>query len=328
MRLSNIELCRILSIILVLIVHSSYAANGFPTTLDSSSLWLITLQSFSIIGVNVFIFISGYFSIKLKPKTIYTLVFICAFYFILLTGIALLLGYPFKITNLLFVSKSHAFIFSYLCLVMASPMLNTFAEKADKKTFSRSLLMFIIFQIWFTYLPGIYVKSFHYGYGLISYSVIYLIARYVKLYGIPQVYKKYSGTIYILSTVLLIIAACTAIKIGFPQIQGRLFAYNNPVIMISSISFFLFFEKIKIRDNKYINHIAKSTLAVLLLHASSPAAPLYKHVKELYKSMAQDINMVNIIKWGGVIIAIFIIAITIDQLRIYLQEKLFNKINK
>lgn len=309
-------------------MHSAFAANGYPKELNASTFWLITLESISIIGVNVFIFISGYFSIKLKPKTIYAIVFICAFYFLLLTGVSLLMGNPFKITNLLFVSNSHGFIFSYLCVVMVSPMLNTFAEKADQKTFFNSLLMFFIFQTYFTYLPGIYIKSFHYGYGVVSYSFIYLIARYIRIYGIKEIFKKYSGTIYLLSTILLICTTCIFITIGYSNVLGRWYAYNNPIIIVSSISFFLFFERIQVPDNKNINHIAKSTLAVLLIHASIPAAPIYKYVKSYYRLLATNICIENILIWFAVIAAIFFVAVIVDQPRIYLIEKIFKTLKK
>lgn len=323
MRQSNIELCRIISILFVLLVHSAFAANGYPKELNCSSLWLIILESISIIGVNVFIFISGYFSIRLKPKTIYNIILTCAFYFLLFTGISFFMGIPFELKNLLFVSNSHGFIFSYLCVVMVSPMLNTFAEKTDRKTFAQALIAFFIFQCYFCYLPGIYAKSFHYGYGLVSYSFIYIIARYIKLYGAPKFIGKYSGTIYLVSSLLLIIISCVFVKIGY-SVLGRLFAYNNPVIMLSSICFFLSFEKIEIPSNKFINHIAKSTLGVLLFHASAPAKPIvWAFMKKTFTHLADNINFVNIFYWGGYIIAIASIAIVVDQIRIYIIDRVF-----
>lgn len=328
MRQSNIELCRIISILLVLVVHSAFAANGYPKELNSSSLWLIILESISIIGVNVFIFISGYFSIKLKPKTIYNIVITCAFYFIVLTTASLIIGKPFELKNILFVSNSHSFIFSYLCVVMVSPMLNTFAEKTDKKTFAWALISFFIFQCYFCYLPGTFIKSFHYGYGLVSYSFIYLIARYIKLYGAPNIIRKYSGTIYLTSSLLLIVLSCVFVKMGY-SVLGWLFAYNNPVIMLSSICFFLSFEKMEIPSNKLINHIAKSTLGILLFHASAPAQPtVWAFMKRTFTHLADNINFINIFYWGGYIIAIALTAIAIDQVRIYIIDRIFKTTNK
>lgn len=329
MRQSNIELCRIASIALVLLVHSAFAANGFPKTLNASTFWLITLESISIIGVNVFIFISGFFSIKLKAKTIYNIVFICAFYFCILTIISTLFGKPFLLKNLLFISNSHGFILDYTGLVLLSPILNKYVENTDKKSFLTLLILLVSFQTYFGYIIGVNSQQFNNGYGLVSYSIIYLIARYIKLYGIPSFAKRYAGSIYIISTISLICAACILLKSGFPNGLRKLYAYNNPIIIVSAISFFLFFEKMNIKPNKFINHIAKSTLGILLFHGATPASPtIWKYMKTYFQSLTDNFHFVNILYWGGGIIVIMSTAIIIDQLRLYLSEKSYYIINK
>ena len=322
MRQSNIELCRIASIVLILLVHSAFAANGIPTTLSASSLWLIILESISIIGVNVFILISGYFSIKLKPQTIYTLVFACAFYYILLTGTSVLLGEPFRIKSLLFVSHSHYFILDYLGLALLSPILNTFAENANKKTFFSTLLLLLVYQTYFGYIPGASRTEFDLGYSLMSFSILYLIARYIKLHGVHKTIKEFSGSLYITATALLATAICICLKTNHNGAIGLLIAYNNPLIIFSAVCFFLFFEKQDISSNKVINHIAKSTLGILLFHASTlGGSPIWKHWKIQFRNLTADFEFTNVILWIGLIILFFFIAVSVDQLRLYLSDK-------
>ena len=329
MRQSNIELCRIASIALVLLVHSAFSVNGFPQTLDASSFWLIVLESMSIIGVNVFIFISGFFSIKLKPKTIHNIVFICAFYFCILTTISLLLGKPFLLKNLLFISHSHGFILDYTGLILLSPILNKYVENTDKKSFLTLLILLISFQTYFGYIIGANSRQFNDGYGLVSYSIIYLIARYINLYGINPLIKKYSGIIYLLATISLIGIACFFLHTGHPNYLRRLYAYYNPIIIISAISFFLFFEKMSIKPNKFINHIAKSTLGILLFHAAAPASPtIWRYMKTYFQSLTDNFHLMNILYWGLGIIIIMSAAIVVDQLRLYLSDKTYYIINK
>ncbi len=320
MRQSNIELCRITSILLVLIVHSAFAANGFPKELNSQSLWLIFLESISIIGVNVFIFISGYFSIKLKPKTIYSLIFICAFYFVLLTSISLAMGHPFKAKNILFVSECHYFIVDYIGLVLLSPILNAFVEHTEKRRLLNILMLLIVYQTYFGWFPGANATEFDYGYSLMSFSILYLIARYVKSYGVPDIIQNNVGFLYLLATVAIMALSCLCLMFDKAGALGLIYAYNNPIVIFSSICFFLYFEKKKIKENKFINHVAKSTLAVLLIHASKPAVPLYEKVKVYYTELAYDICVGNILIWLCVIVAIFVLAIIVDQLRLKLSE--------
>lgn len=329
MRQSNIELCRIASIVFILLVHSAFATNGFPTTLSASSLWLIILESISIIGVNVFILISGYFSIKLKPQTIYTLVIACAFYYILLTGTSVVLGEPFKIKSLLFVSYSHYFILDYLGLALLSPILNTFAENANKKAFFSTLLMLLAYQTYFGYIPGASSTEFDLGYSLMSFTILYLIARYIKLYGAHKVIKEFSGSLYIIATALLAFAICICIKTNHNGAVHLLIAYNNPLVIFSAVCFFLYFEKQTIPSNKVINHIAKSTLGILLFHASTlGGSPIWKYWKTKFKNLTNDFEFTSIFIWFGLIILFFFIAVAVDQLRLYLTDKALKNFKK
>lgn len=325
-RFSNIELCRIFSILLVLLVHSAFASNGYPKELNKTTLWLITLESLSIIGVNVFILISGYFSIKLKPKTIYTILITVAFYFLLLTGLSFLCGKGehFQIKNLLFVSNSHYFIIDYLGLALLSPILNQFAENTSKKHFTTVLLALIIYQIYFTFISGATKTEFDYGYSLMSFSIIYLIARYIKLYDVPDIIKKYSGLMYIICTLTLMLASVLLIKLEHLGAIGLVYAYNNPVVIASSVFFFLFFEKMNIRNNKYINHIARSTLGILLFHASTPAhTTVWYFMKTKFMYLADNIDLVNALYWIGWTVAIAMIAVVIDQLRLFIIDRIY-----
>ena len=65
-RLSNIELCRIVSIVLVMLVHTTFQSIGW----NCSSLGILLLAAFSIVGVNVFVLITGFFSAEPKKVSL------------------------------------------------------------------------------------------------------------------------------------------------------------------------------------------------------------------------------------------------------------------
>lgn len=78
---SNIELCRIISILLVLTVHSFYDFLLGDRQLPlGEKVTMLFLESFVIIGVNVFILITGYFSVTPRWKSLLNITFICFFY--------------------------------------------------------------------------------------------------------------------------------------------------------------------------------------------------------------------------------------------------------
>ncbi len=82
MRKSNIELIRILAMMMIVIWH--FIVHGLNQNEYGDSILLSPFQysiaSFFSIGVNLFILISGYFSIKLSWQGILRLYFLCLFY--------------------------------------------------------------------------------------------------------------------------------------------------------------------------------------------------------------------------------------------------------
>ena len=72
-RQSNVELLRIITMILVMIVHANFRALPSPTieevaNVPTSSFLRFFTESVSIICVNVFVLISGWFGIKFNWK--------------------------------------------------------------------------------------------------------------------------------------------------------------------------------------------------------------------------------------------------------------------
>lgn len=83
-RNSAIEMLRILSMMMVLMVHFVGATFGLPTreqlyALDSGVLWKDVLESLSIVGVNCFVLISGYYGIKATRRRLLDFTLWCLF---------------------------------------------------------------------------------------------------------------------------------------------------------------------------------------------------------------------------------------------------------
>ena len=82
-RQSNLELLRIVAMFLVLMVHANFLSLKAPIHEDGIDCFVILkcfVQSISIVCVNVFILISGYFGIKLKIKSITNFCFNVSFF--------------------------------------------------------------------------------------------------------------------------------------------------------------------------------------------------------------------------------------------------------
>ena len=131
-RQSNIELCRILSMLLIVFLHSTWTSIGFPKSGESVHPVIIAFYAFSIVGVDVFLFISGWFSVKIKKQSLFNLFWIIMFYGIVRVVLKLYDG-SFSIDDVLFVSKSNWFVISYIGLILISPVLNIFVDHVNSK---------------------------------------------------------------------------------------------------------------------------------------------------------------------------------------------------
>lgn len=128
-RQSNIELLRIISMFLVLIVHSDFFSLGSPNmesfiTKPFFSFSQLLFQAISIGCVNIFVLISGWFGIKPNLKGFIKFIFQCLFF---LVGIYLVLtlcgltdmspkGILKGIAGCLLLLKWNWFIKAYICL--------------------------------------------------------------------------------------------------------------------------------------------------------------------------------------------------------------------
>ena len=82
---SNMELLRIIAMILVMIVHANFRALPIPSVEDcniecGSSFLRFFTESFSIICVNLFILLSGWYGIKFKINRLIEFIFQVLFF--------------------------------------------------------------------------------------------------------------------------------------------------------------------------------------------------------------------------------------------------------
>ena len=188
-RQSNMELLRLVAMMMILVMHMDYGAFGLPTAESVENAPMTTfgrifVEHLCLVAVNVYVLISGWFGIRPKMKSFVRLMLQVAMYSIIITGTFLLLGKTtFKIgyvTDMLIIGKQYWFVVSYLLLYLVSPILNTFVEHSTKREFQWMLLVFFGFQFVYSWIFGL--EEFAGGYSALSFMGLYLLARYVKIY--------------------------------------------------------------------------------------------------------------------------------------------------
>lgn len=331
-RQSNVELLRIITMILVMIVHADFRALSAPTVADvvsapSSAFLRFLTESFAIICVNVFVLISGWFGIRFNWKRFVEFLFQVFFYGIIIYIIICLID-PSKIRlikNVFMTSVwNYWFVKCYLFLYIVSPVLNAFVEKATKKQFLTILILFFTLQTFYGWATN-GITWFNRGYSGISFAGLYMLARYVRLY--PAKWFSHSLKldllIYLGFVVLNTICAFFFTKTGHASISTRLFLYTSPFVILASIHFLLIFTKFTI-TSKTINWIAASCFAIYLTHSNSfLAGPCYDHVIRNWFNSETTLNF--ILYTAILMFCVFWISILSDKIRIFLFNWLYNK---
>lgn len=315
-RKSNIELCRIVSIVMVMLLHSDFSVFGWPGNNSVVGIPLIALESFCIIGVNVFVLITGYFSTFPKIKSITNIFYICLFYGLLSIGYNLIVHGQIHLSQLFIVSGVNWFVPCYLGLLLFTPILNISFDNMSQKTYLTTILLIAFYNAYMGFFPAIphMPVGVNRGYSVLHFIEIYLIGRYIRVYGIPKFMKKYDIWLYVLCSITIVLLTLACVRLGFGDRAKTLYDYSNPICIVSAICFFSFFLKIDINTNKVVNYLAKSVLAVLLFHTSSQVSAI---TSSNYRFLYDNYSGVSLILlWTLSIITIFFVAVLIDQVRI------------
>lgn len=315
-RQSNFELLRITAMFLVLVVHADFHTFGQPSLADFNIAPLNAatrtfIEFLSIVCVNVFILISGWFGIRPTIKGFCNFIFQCLYFIVGIYLIMLMMGKApvnaREIMGLVGLTTDDWFIKSYIGLYILSPVLNAFIENTTRKQLGITLITFYCFQTYFgTLRSALFICD---GYSTFSFIGLYLLAHYLKLYG--KAIAKYGLYIYIGSSVInsMIFYLLNEFGIGI-----SLYNYITPFVVTGSAGLLLFFSTIRINTNKVINWIAKSCFAVYLLHTNFHINQqlYYDNIKLIYTDFSGLLCLVCIL---CLIILVFITAILLDQPR-------------
>ena len=327
-RQSNIEFLRIIAITMVLMLH--FNVHGLHQdvlsgvgTFTWSSLDGHLIESICICAVNVFVLISGYFTIKLSLRSIINLYIRC-FIIGLVTYLAyiLIVGEPLSITTLggrllAFTHNHWWFVISYLGLMAISPILNAGCEILGKKNYLYVLAMLSVAMIYFGWYK--HLEMTYGGYSLIHFIFLYIIARYIKLHVSEQTIDSYRWLWLGLYFAMVGVVIALAYKV--PQYA---YTYDNPVVIAQAACLLLFFVSIPFQ-NRYVNWAAASVFSAYLLQESPYLGKMW-----LYPNFGEMIAN-GVLGGGAMLFAIFTIgtligAIMIDKFFVIPLLKISNRI--
>lgn len=331
-RLSNIELLRMLAMFLVLLVHADFFSLGSPSANEiqhktADAFLRIFFESISIVCVNVFVLISGWFGIKPSFKGLCNFLYQCLFFLIGLYLITVLIGVnklsSEGLAGCIFATRLNWFIKAYLLLYFLSPVLNAFVKTATQRTFKLVLISFFTFTCTYAWLGA--ADFMHNGYSTLFFIGLYLLARYTRLYEPKWSQHKPRKYFAVYSACVLFV---TAIVFTYPYLFDKyipinFYSYICPTSIIGAVCLLLGFTKFKLQ-NRFVNWCGISCFAVFLIHVSP--STLW-HFKDLFVYLHSHCSVA--LFWPitfAVLTTIFIVAILIDKIRIMTFNQLYAKV--
>ena len=322
-RESNMELLRIISMLLVLVSHASYTSLDPPTQSDINisldSVFLRALsESLSKVCVNAFILISGWYGIKVRWSRFAELLFQVIFISISIYVVLRVLGLTQKISItewielLLIKHRGYWFVKAYIILYLFAPVLNVFVQNGSRKQLKVFLMAFFMVQIvyGFYHYGGWYAG----GYSPLSFMGLYVLARYMRLYPskFTQFGKYTDISLYLVISVFTAVSSL-ALTYMFDRGGTLLFLYSSPLVILSSVFFFLFFTKLSFHS-RIVNWIAASCFAVYLVHTLPYIFHPY-YIDIISQWFESELRAQFLLYTSTLITAFFVFSILFDKVR-------------
>lgn len=271
MRNSSIELFRIIAMFMVVIVHfNGWFVGGMPSAFDfvnvsNYRIGQALIESFSIMCVNCFVILSGYFGVKLKGKKIWNiliLLLVIKVPFVLVEA-CVQQSFSFSVFKEFFViSHSGYFIIDYLLLMLFSPVLNAFIDNTHRNKILLFALVYWGSEIYFDFIKDINDFGFNHGYSFMHFVLLYFLGRLLFLYD------EFVKRLKIYKSLLLYLMSGIIVFIQYLCVGDKAFWYSNPIVVLEAFFLFLPFLHYKYYV-PLINKIASSTLAVYILHTKA-----------------------------------------------------------
>ena len=334
-RNSNLELLRILSMLMIISLHFwSNCVNLNELPVFSSAFYFGNfIRGFSYSSVNIYVLISAYFLCKstLRLNKLFRLWACVLFYSILGLLIAIKFGFANFSFSLLIktitpiASSEYWFITVYFGMYIVSPFLNIFINSLTARKYK---ILLIVLTVLYILIPSIFWNStwigIGKGYTLSWFVYLYLVGAYIRLYYNPKILAK--GDLVKIKIGCLILAfmplgVCIASNLATLLFFGKTTSghdlwFNNSIIIAPlSIIIFLYFLQLSVPEKlcKSINKIALSTLAVYLIHEH----PILRtHIWEFFRQFISNNIWSLVFTYFFSISTIYILCTLIDFIRI------------
>lgn len=340
---ANIELLRIVAMLMIITLHFNYRSNALLVLGEPASnvqIFATVLEAIAITGVNVYVLISGYYlsSSKVRLSKVLLLILQVYFYTLLISCAMMFVGaYSVKpedkldraLRYLFPISSEHYwFVTAYVIMYVLAPVMN-----AAVNTLKRKQLKTVIIGLltWFCFIKSIVPVKFgtdRMGYDFGWFICLYLIAAYIRKYNIVLFRDaKKSTLVYLISVVVIAAFSLVFYKINFDTGNFNYYAevpchYNFFFALTGALGLFSVFRFMRLKENllaEVIRIIAPYTLGVYLLHMHFEIADRWvEWIEQIIGETPLDNVLTFFIHLVVSVLIVFFAGIFVDWIRKYI----------
>lgn len=336
-RVVSMELLRIIAMMMVVMLH--YLGKGKlldsltgEISMNGYAAWI--LESFSIVAVNIYMLISGYFLVNSRFRISRVIELICQvlFYTILVEIILVVCGFVEKdvltLNRLLEIvfplqMEHYWFITAYIIMYLFSPILSTAVQNMEQKQLRNVILLLLVFFSLSKSVLPVQLMIDRKGYDCIWFICVFLVAAYIRLYGLPVLEKgKYRGWACYFAGILGIMAVTLVVRFVYlktgslDHFVGSAFHYNHIFNLLAAVGLFYVFLRMDIPADKLMSQlicrVAPYTLGVYLLHEQID-------MRNLWPGWLGASSEGNVLLFVGralfAVLVVFVVGILVDIIR-------------
>ena len=330
-RNANMDLLRIVSMLLIIFLHSIDHSGVLENAAASGKAMYFYVRftyAMCMVCVNIYVMLSGYFMIhsKFRLHKLITLWMEAAFYSFVLKLLFMLSGADeFSVVSLAscffpILTGRYWFLTIYVGLYLISPFLNILIHAMNRKQHTLlNLYLFAIMSAWSSIHPAIAGMNSGGGWGLAWFVVMYLAAAWFRLYYTPNYRpaKWFAGYLVIPFSIAALQCLLGGDAIGgiVHAVLSHWFRYDSAPAYLMTMCLFVGFLNVNIRNKKVvkvITAVSPLTFGVYLIHAHANVSPWSWAVLDLPAKMGAGwFPMFQLGCVGG----IFVVCIAIDAVR-------------
>lgn len=325
----NVDLLRVILIFMIIVHHILLRGCGlrelYKNSFENSNLIFSFINAFLVVAVNCFFLISGYYGIKKNYEKIVKLVLAVYSVYWAINIVGLIAGSQSLdrefIKGLIFPISQYWFIFVYLVLCYIGPYLNILLEHMTVYQKQKLLVFLLIIWCGYAFLIDNPIFGANDGYSLGFAIILYIAGDYIGKTKLDKILPTKSLLIYFISSAVNGFIIIYLIYLGKTVFAWHMYSYNNPLVLIGSISLFLLLKNIKNSNLLNISRLGRYVVYVYIFHSTSLISDIYiKYF--LIASEGQLLYKIIYIPLFSILL--FVVGITVG----IIYEKLFGLLRK